>query len=258
MCDPQTPSLGSLYLSDYPDLEALRQLASQGGLDTRNINQSYLQGGVPGSPRQQRNVLPNVFNFGLSDQQFQSQLLQRLQNINPPFRQSQYYPTQVGGMFSQQNAQQQPSSQQQFFRVSQVPSYAGSPVMPHKKQESEEASPFIRPLSQMGTITTTETDGRTRILVGSDEDPKDLPRLDPPPSGVKKKEPSSPGKRQDQLAAALSTLRVSPEDEELRRPTSSLMQNGPFITRSTSEKVPNRSELMSQVQRTAWARHTTK
>lgn len=30
------------------------------------------------------------------------------------------------------------------------------------------------------------------------------------------------------------------------------------IQRSTSEKVPNRSELMSQVQRTAWARHTTK
>lgn len=31
-----------------------------------------------------------------------------------------------------------------------------------------------------------------------------------------------------------------------------------FITRSTSEKVPNRSQIMSQVQRTAWARHTTK
>ncbi|KAL9905326.1 capon-like protein isoform 3-T8 [Glossina fuscipes fuscipes] len=31
-----------------------------------------------------------------------------------------------------------------------------------------------------------------------------------------------------------------------------------YITRSTSEKVPNRSQIMSQVQRTAWARHTTK
>lgn len=31
-----------------------------------------------------------------------------------------------------------------------------------------------------------------------------------------------------------------------------------FITRSTSEKVPNRSQIMSEVQRTAWARHTTK
>lgn len=31
-----------------------------------------------------------------------------------------------------------------------------------------------------------------------------------------------------------------------------------FITRSTSEKVPNRSQMMQQVQRTTWARHTTK
>ncbi|XP_059217256.1 capon-like protein isoform X3 [Stomoxys calcitrans] len=31
-----------------------------------------------------------------------------------------------------------------------------------------------------------------------------------------------------------------------------------FIQRSTSEKVPHRSQMMSQVQRTAWARHTTK
>lgn len=30
------------------------------------------------------------------------------------------------------------------------------------------------------------------------------------------------------------------------------------ITRTTSEKVPHRSQLMSEVQRTAWARHTTK
>lgn len=31
-----------------------------------------------------------------------------------------------------------------------------------------------------------------------------------------------------------------------------------YITRSTSEKVANRSQMISQVQRTAWARHTTK
>lgn len=252
MCDPQTPSMGSMYLPDYPDLETLRQL-----IESRNINQSYLQGGVPGSPRQQRSVHPNVFNFGLPDQQFQSQLLQRLQNINPPFRQSQYY-SNVGNVYSQQNTQTQ-SSPQFNFRVSQASSYTSSPVLPHKNQESEDGSQFIRPLSQAGTITTTETDGRTRVLVGSDEDQKDPPRLDPPPpSGAKKKDPSYPGKRQDQLAAAFTTLRVSPDDREMRRPNSGLMQNGPFITRSTSEKVPNRSELMSQVQRTAWARHTTK
>ena len=35
-------------------------------------------------------------------------------------------------------------------------------------------------------------------------------------------------------------------------------RGGPFITRSTSEKVPHRNEILAQVQRTAWARHTTK
>lgn len=37
-----------------------------------------------------------------------------------------------------------------------------------------------------------------------------------------------------------------------------LRRGGPFITRSTSEKVPHRNEILAQVQRTAWARHTTK
>lgn len=50
----------------------------------------------------------------------------------------------------------------------------------------------------------------------------------------------------------LGSLRISSEQDK-RFPS-----NGPFIQRSTSEKVPNRSELMSQVQRTTWARHTTK
>lgn len=46
--------------------------------------------------------------------------------------------------------------------------------------------------------------------------------------------------------------------EDQYKRNSQCLSNGPYITRSTSEKVPNRSELMMQVQRTAWARHTTK
>ncbi|XP_065559833.1 capon-like protein isoform X2 [Artemia franciscana] len=37
-----------------------------------------------------------------------------------------------------------------------------------------------------------------------------------------------------------------------------MRRNGPFITRSTSEKMPHRNEILAQVQRTTWARHTTK
>lgn len=83
---------------------------------------------------------------------------------------------------------------------------------------------FIKPLSQLGTLTTTDVQGRVRVIVPI---------------------PSQSQNGDDDAGNLLSTLRVG---DDVR----------PQITRSTSEKVPNRSELMSQVQRTAWARHTTK
>lgn len=76
----------------------------------------------------------------------------------------------------------------------------------------------------MGTLTTTDPDGNVRVIVPV---------------------PSNAG---DETGTMFSTLRLNDE----------LPLNGPGITRSTSERVPNRSGLMSQVQRTAWARHTTK
>ncbi|CAG9764673.1 unnamed protein product [Ceutorhynchus assimilis] len=93
----------------------------------------------------------------------------------------------------------------------------GTPEQPPNEAQ------FIKPLSQVGTLTTTDSEGRVRVIV-------------PVPSN------SEDG---DQL----SKLRIS---DELR------LMNGPGLSRSTSERVPNRSELMSQMQRTMWARHTTK
>lgn len=74
----------------------------------------------------------------------------------------------------------------------------------------------------MGTLTTTDSEGRVRVIV-------------PVPSGA------------EDAGELLRALRID-----------DFPRNVPPIQRSTSEKVPNRSELMSQVQRTAWARHTTK
>lgn len=89
------------------------------------------------------------------------------------------------------------------------------------RSSTDSESQFIRPLSQVGTLTTTDPEGRVRVIV-------------PVPSGA------------EDAGELLKALRM--KDEEIPRP----------IQRSISEKVPNRSELMSQVQRTAWARHTTK
>lgn len=67
------------------------------------------------------------------------------------------------------------------------------------------------------------------------------------------------------LHQQLEHLRLGNEaggGDECRTPSSlsggTLRRNGPFITRSTSEKVPHRNEILAQVQRTSWARHTTK
>lgn len=53
------------------------------------------------------------------------------------------------------------------------------------------------------------------------------------------------------------TLRVTDETGNITN-AKKLPATPSFIQRSTSEKVPNRSQIMSQVQRTTWARHTTK
>lgn len=88
------------------------------------------------------------------------------------------------------------------------------------RSSSDSETHFIKPLAQVGTLTTTDYDGRVRVIV-------------PVPSGA------------EDAGELLRALRMN---DDYPRP----------IQRSTSEKVPNRSELMSQVQRTQWARHTTK
>lgn len=97
----------------------------------------------------------------------------------------------------------------------------------HQREKSPltDTGRFIKPLPQVGTLTTTDADGRLRVIV-------------PVPSDGA-----------DDAGDILANLKLG----NTLRPS-----NGPAITRSTSERVPNRSELMSQVQRTIWARHTTK
>nr|XP_018901365.1 PREDICTED: carboxyl-terminal PDZ ligand of neuronal nitric oxide synthase protein isoform X1 [Bemisia tabaci] len=272
--DAQTPSSNSMFLPDYQDLEALRHLANQQTplIDSRSLPPNFL----PQSPPHQT-MLPSMFNFGFtptSEQQFQTQLLQRLQSLSsrpPPYPSNLF---QQAGLVPQ--ATPQPSISTPNFRISQASSYSGSPILTHKSnsesciKQDEEPAELIKPLSQSGTLTTTDNDGRVRVIVAVSDDeskPEPIPKpavskLDPPSTVNKRngKQPATPTKKQQGLlASAMASLRVSgrePESANSRKRTN--VPNGPFITRSTSEKVPNRSELMSQVQRTMWARHTTK
>lgn len=104
---------------------------------------------------------------------------------------------------------------------------------PDEGSSSDDGVPFIMPLSHNGTLTATGEDGRVRLIVPVS------------PSGSSSTVPET---RPEPQAPAGSTLKVPGTDRETT--------SGP-ITRSTSEKVPNRSEMMTAL-RSQWTRHTTK
>ncbi|XP_060809762.1 capon-like protein isoform X1 [Amyelois transitella] len=96
---------------------------------------------------------------------------------------------------------------------------------------SDDGVPFIMPLSHNGTLTATGDDGRVRLIVpvSPSESTSDV-------ADLKTEVPSSSG----------ATLKVP-----------QMLAPAAPITRTTSEKVPNRSEMMTAM-RSQWTRHTTK
>ncbi|KFB42464.1 hypothetical protein ZHAS_00010185 [Anopheles sinensis] len=170
---------------------------------------------------------------------------------------------------------------------------------------SDGSSQFIKPLSQVGTLTTIDTDGKVKVIVpmnpnevaGQQQQQLDIPAGVPSrksasfselptgsagasgaggsmggssgTSGTVSQEGSTRNvsilkdttrsnyyDKSKTSIPSLVTLKVT--DESGTTVTRKLPATPSFITRSTSEKVPNRSQIMSQVQRTQWARHTTK
>ncbi|XP_050443996.1 capon-like protein isoform X3 [Adelges cooleyi] len=212
---------------------------------------SYMPDLPPLSPRHRNPYhIPVNFDFNFNqpaqtaDQQFQAQLLQRLQSLTGTITSS------AGNQFQQRmpyqphlfapSPHQQPTVSPTVNRVSQASSYAGSPVTNRSTSGDSAANDgIIKPLSDDHQVTVVVD----RTVEDSVSVP-DTPVLAPPPPGKQK-----------------SLLKVSGSSGASRlaggKKTTTVVGNGP-ITRTTSEKVPNKSNLMSQVQRTAWARHTTK
>lgn len=162
----------------------------------------------------------------------------------------------------QNSAQLSPSSMS--LRVSQPNSFSSSPVMTHKLdncsvnlENTEPKTTFIRPLpcsaERSSAHLVQETKGKQDRISLHDEIPPIV--LDPPPQGKRseimakqipaKENPNGQGsnKKSPQSQKNLATI--------LRTP-------GPPPSRTTSARLPPRNELMSEVQRTTWARHTTK
>lgn len=131
-------------------------------------------------------------------------------------------------------------------------SYSSSPLedslgvsMERNLDRMSNDTQFIRPLSQVGTMTTMDNDGKVKVVV-----PVAVGEVAKVENQVRK-----PDKHV--TLPDFVTLRVTDETGNVTN-TRKISATPSFITRSTSEKVPNRSQIMSEVQRTAWARHTTK
>lgn len=109
---------------------------------------------------------------------------------------------------------------------------------------------FIRPLSQVSTMTTMDADGKVKVVV-----PVAGYGVGSGGSEMTAAAPRKPEKKV--TIPEYVTLKVTDESGNITN-SRKLSATPSFIQRSTSEKVPNRSQTMSEVQRSTWARHTTK
>lgn len=143
----------------------------------------------------------------------------------------------------------------------------------HSKQDensNSEGSQFIKPLSQVGTLTTMDAEGKVKVIVPvtcneqlivptmmgrKSTSFSEISGSASTESSTKNITTTKESKEKKSSIPSLVTLKVTDESGTITR---RLPATPSFITRTTSEKVPNRSQIMSQVQRTQWARHTTK
>lgn len=218
-------------------------------------------------------VLPNMNNNIISQDLLQQQdlfqsnqeLLNRLQALNLGFNSSiNSYTPKNSFMYSanqlspnnniNMNLLSSPSSVGNLTPspILNRSSYSSSPLedslgvsMERNLDRMSNDSQFIRPLSQVSTMTTMDNDGKVKVVV--------------PVAGGEMAKVENYGKKTDKHVTLpdFVTLRVTDETGNVTN-TRKISATPSFITRSTSEKVPNRSQIMSEVQRTAWARHTTK
>jgi len=153
------------------------------------------------------------------------------------------------------------------LRVSQPNSFSSSPIMTHKldnyaadNSEAQQQASFIKPLpcTNDRSVLYSSTDAKMKPERSNPQD--DIPPivLDPPPQGrrtdnkaLKKTSPVSSATNQG-MPDNKSSMQNS------RNLATILRTSGPPPSRTTSARLPSRNDLMSEMQRTTWARHTTK
>lgn len=169
----------------------------------------------------------------------------------------------------QNSAQLSPSSAS--LRVSQPNSFSSSPIMTHKldtygaadNPDAQQQAAFIKPLpcgNDRGALYSSTIDAKIkgdRLNPSQDDIPPIV--LDPPPQG--RRMDGSTIKRTS-LVPSSTNSQAAPEARSNVQNTKNLATilrtSGPPPSRTTSARLPSRNDLMSEMQRTTWARHTTK
>lgn len=150
------------------------------------------------------------------------------------------------------------------LRVSQPNSFSSSPIMTHKLENyggnlevTDSKTTFIRPLpcsSERNAVhLAQEILGKQDRINLHDEIPPIV--LDPPPQG-KRSEAKTKQVSVKENSNSQVTNNKSPQSQ--KNLATILRTPGPPPSRTTSARLPSRSDLLSEVQRTTWARHTTK
>lgn len=255
-----------------PDLSNLGQYQRTGGqnspweLDPPSPYCSY--------PTESLSYPGNLSTIGIqgnsnTDQlQFQAQLLERLHNISPYQPQRSPYNTPSPYTMGPSllvppnniptNSAQLSPSHSMSLRVSQSNSFSSSPIMTHKldnyvgnTENTEYKSTFIKPIP-----CTNERNVNHEAVGKQDRNNlhEEIPPivLDPPPQGKRSETTPKHVPTKENLNGQISSKNVQKNLATILRTT------GPPPSRTTSARLPSRNDLMSEVQRTTWARHTTK
>nr|XP_012137973.1 PREDICTED: carboxyl-terminal PDZ ligand of neuronal nitric oxide synthase protein isoform X1 [Megachile rotundata] len=205
--------------------------------------------------------------------QFQTQLLERLHNISPyqpqrsPYNTPSPYamgPNLLLPPSSRPSNSAQLSPNSMSLRVSQPNSFSSSPVMTHKVDNYcvnldgvDSKSTFIKPLPCSGEKNNThlaqEAKGKQDRMNLHDEIPPIV--LDPPPQGKRSEVTAKKAQAKENSNGQGTNNKSQLKQKNL---ATILRTSGPPPSRTTSARLPSRSDLMSEVQRTTWARHTTK
>ncbi|CAH2208854.1 jg1900 [Pararge aegeria aegeria] len=236
-------------------------------VENNNINPS--NNNLPANATDKPNGSSSTPNFGnMTNEQMQNYLISKFQEMTVAnviatdkktsenqyfFQNSKAFPnipplinhysdSELASLLNQQGCADKSSSSDEFGNMAQAMSighsenslYSSTSTSKDSSDSStsDEILPYIMPLSHNGTLTATGEDGRVRVIVPVSPSPS-TSGVGEPPAEVKQ-------------TPTGATLKV-PGAEAPTAP----------ITRSTSEKVPNRSEMMAAL-RSQWTRHTTK